>query len=276
MVRESVSATASVALAVAVAVAAVAAVAPVAMAAIPAKVTVEGDEDRLAAGAFQAEHDRRLDAARGIYEYERTSQCKVPRPEGTECPAPIPPIDLVCEEGAPVSPLWRRLRSDSADEWHLRWGWSCPEDLQPPFTENDLRQLKVKAVEVQHQPVDGPMLITKPVIVYAEPTAQEFRVRLMDFYDVDVVVTPREYTWEFGDGGTLTTADPGRPYPAFDLTHVYESLGKARITLRTAWSAKYRVDTDQLRRWRDAEGSVFTVDEGEEFEVIELRSTLVD
>lgn len=182
----------------------------------------------------------------------------------------------MCEDGPPVPPLWRRLRSDTTGTWHLRWEWSCPEDLQPPFTGADLRELKIKAVEVQHQPVDGPMLISKPVIVYAEPSAQEFRVRLMDFYDVDVVVTPREYTWEFGDGTALTTAEPGRPYPAFDLTHEYEQLGTARITLTTTWSAKYQVDTDPLRKWRDAAGTVFTVDEGEEFEVIELRSTLVD
>ncbi|WP_444664097.1 hypothetical protein ACT17Q_01000 [Cellulomonas sp. CW35] len=246
----------------------------------PSDVEVIGKGDTLAAGAFPAEHDRRVDEARPPskrqYEYERTADCLVPGgAEDDNCPPTFPPSSMVCEDGPPVPPLWRRPL-ENGGVWHLRWGWSCPEELQPPFSEADLRKLKVKAVEVQHQPVDGPMLITKPVIVYAEPTAQEFRVRLMDFYDVDVVVTPREYTWEFGDGGTLTTADPGRPYPAFDLTHVYESLGKARITLRTAWSAKYRVDTDPLRRWRDAEGSVFTVDEGEEFEVIELRSTLVD
>ena len=249
---------------------------PAAIADVPAQFGVKGEEDRLAVGAFEAEHERRLDAARRAYEYERTAQCKEPRAAGAPCPSPIPPGTMECEDGAPVPPLWRRLRSDPADVWHMRWGWSCPEQLQPPFTAEDLRRLKVEPVKVRHQPRSGPMLITKPVIVYAEPAAQEFRVRLMDFYDVDVVVTPREYTWEFGDGATLTTADPGRPYPAFDLTHEYEQLGWARITLSTTWSARYRVDTDPLRKWRDAAGSVFTVDEGEEFEVIELRSTLVD
>lgn len=119
------------------------------------------------------------------------------------------------------------------------------------------------------------MLITKPVIVYTEPVEREFHVTLFDVYGVDVVVTPQTYTWEFGDGEMLTTVDPGRPYPAFDVTHEYDQLGLARISLTTTWTAKYRVDTDPLRRWRDAEGNAVTTHEGVEFEVIELRSTLV-
>ena len=119
------------------------------------------------------------------------------------------------------------------------------------------------------------MLITKPVIVYTEPAERDFHVTLFDVYGVDVIVTPAEYRWEFGDGETLTTTDPGRPYPAFDLTHTYSQLGTAQISLTTTWTAKYRVDTDPLLRWRDADGHAVTVHTGVEFEVIELRSKLV-
>ncbi len=139
-----------------------------------------------------------------------------------------------------------------------------------------MRALRIDALNVNHQPADGPMLISKPVIVYTEPSDREFHVVLFDMWGVDVIVSPLEYTWEFGDGQMLTTTEPGRPYPAFDLTHEYEEVGTARITLTTTWTAKYRVDSDPLGRWRDADGTAITTDQGEEFEVIELRSTLVD
>lgn len=273
MVRKGVRASAAVALAAA---AIVGIDAPEALADVHDTVGVIGHKDHMAAGAFKAEHERRLDAAHRKYEYERTSQCKVPKPDDTPCPSSIPPSDMECEDGPPSLPLWRRLRSDTTGVWHLRWAWSCPEDLQPPLTGEDLRQLKVEPVRVRHQPASGPMLITKRVIVYAEPNEQRFDVRLLDFYDVEVLVTPAEYAWDFGDGASLTSVVPGRPYPAFDLTHVYGELGRARITLHTTWAARYRVATDPAHRWRDADGTVQTVDEGEPFEVIELRSTLVD
>ncbi|WP_444664107.1 PKD domain-containing protein [Cellulomonas sp. CW35] len=238
-----------------------------------------GEEDGVDASAFQREHERRLEEARPVsqrkFRYQRTGECQAPAGSQHLCPSPIPPPGLACEDGPPLAPLWRQaLEGDN--QWYRLGDWVCPEDLQPPLTGEDLRRLKVEPVRVRHQPASGPMLITKPVIVYAEPNEQRFDVRLLDFYDVEVLVTPAEYAWDFGDGGSLTSVVPGRPYPAFDLTHVYGELGRARITLHTTWAARYRVATDPAHRWRDADGTVQTVDEGEPFEVIELRSTLVD
>ncbi len=245
---------------------------------------VGGRDDNYFVRAFLAERDMRLDLARPpdqrVYDYERTARC-LATPAASEHPCPqlnpgLPPLSLTCEDGEPILPLWRQQREPRGESWQLLHDWVCPEDLLPPVTQDDLRALKIAPLKVGQQPKDGPMLITKPVIVYTEPAEREFHVVLFDYFGVDIVVTPRDYTWDFGDGDTLTTADPGRPYPNFDVTHVYEQLGEARISLTTTWTAKYRVDSDPLGRWRDADGTAITTDQGEEFEVIELRSTLVD
>ncbi|MCR6688978.1 hypothetical protein [Cellulomonas sp.] len=167
---------------------------------------------------------------------------------------------------------------DSPDaRWHgwvVRAGWSCPEDLLPPFTEADLRRLKIDALEVNQQPAAGPVLVQRRTIVFTKPEDRELRAVLFDSFGVDVVVTPVEYEWDFGDGSTLTTTEPGRPYPAFDLTHVYTELADRQITLTTTWTGRYRVDADPLHRWRDVEGTATTVDVGDEFEVVSLRTRL--
>ncbi|MCR6648876.1 MAG: PKD domain-containing protein [Cellulomonas sp.] len=242
-----------------------------------------GGDDEYRIDAWSAEYEyrlsQRLRPEQREFDYVRTPECKWPG--GSDAPCPqiypgLPPLSLACEDGAPIAPLWRTRVDNPGAGWHLRADWACPEDLLPPFTAEDLRALKIAPLKVNHQPADGPMLISKPVIVFAEPDDREFHVVLFGMWGVDVVVSPQEYTWEFGDGQTLTTTEPGRPYPAFDLTHEYDEVGTAQIALTTTWSAKYRVDTDPRQRWRDANGIAVTVDRGVEFEVIELRSKLVD
>lgn len=242
-----------------------------------------GGDDEYRVDGWSAEYEYRLSQRQKPeqreFDYLRTAECQWAGGSHAPCPQidpTLPPLSLDCDEGNPVAPLWRRPRSNPGAGWHLRADWACPEDLIPPFTEEDLRRLKIAPLEVNHQPSEGPMLITKPVIVYAEPAEREFHVVLLDVYDVDVIVTPQEYTWGFGDGETLTTTEPGRPYPAFDLTHEYSERGTRQISLTTTWTAKYRVDADPLQRWREARGVAVTVHEGVEFEVIELRSKLVE
>lgn len=213
-------------------------------------------------------------------EYTRSAACLYGPAVSLPCPQydpSRPPLKLRCDEGVPLPPLWRRERADRLSDWGawtVRVDWSCPEDLLPPFTEADLRRLKIDALEVNQQPAAGPVLVQRPTIVFTEPEDRELRAVLFDSFGVDVVVTPVEYAWDFGDGSTLTTTEPGRPYPAFDLTHVYTELADRQITLTTTWTGRYRVDADPLHRWRDVEGTATTVDVGDEFEVVSLRTRL--
>lgn len=244
---------------------------------------VGGDDDTVVVSGFEGEQERRAEEAKPPgqrkYRYKRTAKCQLQPASDQPCPQinpGLPPLSLTCEAGEPIAPLWRQSIASPHEGWQLRAPWACPEDMLPMFTREDLQALKIAPLQVSQQPRSGPMLITKPVIVYTKPTEREFHVVLFDVYGVDVIVTPREYTWDFGDGYTITTTDPGRPYPSFDIAHPYEELGEARITLTTTWTAKYRLEDDPLGRWLDADGSVTTTHEGVEFEVIELRSTLVD
>ncbi len=187
-------------------------------------------------------------------------------------------MSLVCEDGEPLQPLWRRVRFDSSSDWgdwDLRLNWTCPEDVLPPFLERDLRVLTIEPLAVNQQPAGGDVLVRKPLIVFAEPAVREYHVVLFGEYGVDVRVTPVEYTWDFGDGTTLTTADPGSPYPDFDVTHLYSSLGTRTVSLTTTWTGEYRVDADPLHKWRQVDGTATTTATGEQFEVVERRSHLI-
>ncbi len=243
---------------------------------------VGGEDDTVVVSGFQAERERLAEEAKPPskrkFTFKRTPVCQLPSASEQPCPQAdpaLPPLSLRCEAGAPFAPLWRQSLTSPGLGWQLRAPWTCPEDLLPTFSQEDLEALQIAPLEVSQQPASGPMLITKPVIVYTEPIEREYRVVLFDAFGVDVIVTPREYAWDFGDGYTTTTTEPGRPYPSFDIAHEYSEIGDARVTLTTTWTARYRVDEDPLGRWLDADGSVTTIHQGVPFEVIELRSRLV-
>jgi len=198
---------------------------------------------------------------------------------GGGCPPPNGTVALPgCEDADPVMPLWYRSRPSTTAEWS-RWemvvGWSCPADLLPTLTEEQFRELTIVSPPAHRQPASEETLVNKDLIVYTEQAEQRFRTTLFDFA-IDVVATPTSYAWDFGDGSDpLVTASPGAPYPSFELTHRYRDPQTASVTLTTTWSGRFRVD-DPHGTWQDVEGTAVTTTTTDEFQVVELRSRLVD
>lgn len=181
-----------------------------------------------------------------------------------------------CGDDEPVRPLWHRSRPTTAAPWS-RWemvvGWICPADLLPVITQEEFRRLLIEPLPAFRQPSSQEVLVNKPLIVYTEPASQTFRTSVFDF-GIDVVATPREYTWDFGDASEpLHTASAGAPYPEFDITHTYARPLTATVTLTTTWTGRYRVD-DPHGAWSDVNGTAVTTTTLDPFEVIELRSRL--
>ncbi len=228
--------------------------------------------------AWQAHRDPRVD-------YARAPLCNVNAEylsPGIDGPCSPPDGTVVvpgCGDEDPVEPLWRRRRStatsDDWSRWQMLSGWACPDELLPPFSQADLRRLTIEPLTAHRQPDRAEVLVNKPLIVYADSEHRTFRTDLFGF-GIDVDVYPVEYTWDFGDGSSLTTDDPGLPYPSFDVTHTYAEPTTAAVTLTTTWKGTYRVDEDPSREWRAITGTATTSTTLDEFDVIELRSRLVD
>ncbi|MDP9180644.1 MAG: hypothetical protein M3O21_02855 [Chloroflexota bacterium] len=94
---------------------------------------------------------------------------------------------------------------------------------------------------------------------------------------VEVQIVPQRYTWSFGDGATLETTSPGKPYPAqSDVQHAYEQSsfgagGAFAVTVEISFSAQYRVNGGA---WQplDAITRSFTSD----YPVQQLQSVLTE
>src|SRR5690606_37729002 len=90
---------------------------------------------------------------------------------------------------------------------------------------------------------------------------------------VTVQATPHRFTYDWGDGHSTSTRDPGRPHPAFDVFHEYEQLGTVAITLTTEWTGRYQAAGDP--RWRQIPGTGTASTTSRPFDVEERTSRLV-
>lgn len=254
------------------------------------RVTAPGDES-LHLRAFQAslrekawKSDPTAPAERLAW-FKHTSTCDddpaLTEP-GIDQPCYLPPgVEITgpqCQDGPAIQPLWYTFRTGldaSWQPWEMLVGWSCPEHLLPPVGIEDLRVLRIPAPEVGVQP-SGEMLVNKASILFASDDAQTFDTMISGF-EVEIVAEPVRWDWEFDDGETLTTDTPGEPYPSFDITHTFLApIEDSTVRLTASWRGRYRVAADPLRKWRDINGTATTQSISDPFDVIELRTRLVD
>ena len=103
-----------------------------------------------------------------------------------------------------------------------------------------LRRLGLPSLEARTQPEDK-TLVNFATIFYANPQPFTRTITLLG-QSVDVEATPSSFTWHYGDGTSTTTATPGAPYPAKDVTHNYvDAHTTVQTSVDVTYSARFRV-----------------------------------
>ncbi len=131
----------------------------------------------------------------------------------------------------------------------------APEPVVVVVTQSDFASLPVAPAVAHAGPPSGYLPVNMDLIAYAESQEQTLDTVLLGT-PVQVRATPVEYRWDFGDGNTITTHTPGRPYPAKDIVNRYEHEGWYDITLSTTYTGQYSVAGGP---WEDIDGTV-TID----------------
>jgi hypothetical protein len=195
---------------------------------------------------------------------------------GTERPCPGDPVVPLpeCGDTATLPPLWERTVPDEvASGWRLV-GWSVcarPADVTPTMVGSAFRRLPLTPSPLVVQPGRGWVLVNKETVVHAEGGPQTLTTTILGI-GVTITATPTSYAWDFGDGATMATADPGLPWPDGALAHTYKRVGGYRLGLTTTWSATYTLAGDPTVR--DVPGTATTTG-AVPLEVRERRAYLV-
>lgn len=163
-------------------------------------------------------------------------------------------------------------RSSDLDGYRCRPPGEDRPATIPVLSQRQLRELPLPAGAAHVQPDSGPLLVNMPTNVYVEAPTVTLRTTLLG-QAVEVEATPMRFSWDFGDGETLTTTDPGAPYPDMRTTHTYTTTGTRKITLTTVYTARFRVVGDD--EWLPAQGTAQVQSVPIDVELIETRAVLV-
>ncbi|WP_448638615.1 hypothetical protein [Geodermatophilus sp. URMC 63] len=218
--------------------------------------------------------DERLGACSGIdfqacpvepgraVRYLTVQQRPVVRPDGTAVvpvPAGFNPGDLLGE--------WTDVRTGCIDITALNPPPS-PAEVFSYFERLPLPQLTA-----EHAP-PGDGLSGLPVVFWTDsPTTQTFTVDIRGF-TVVIAAEAQQYTWHTGDPAapTLTSTEPGGPYPDQAAEHLYRS-GTYTASLTVTWGATFTVDGSAPA---DVPGTTTTEGPPVTFGVVEASAVLTN
>jgi hypothetical protein len=87
------------------------------------------------------------------------------------------------------------------------------------------------------QPANGGIVNLPTLFATNTPQTQTFNETLLG---VPVTLNVEaSWTWDFGDGETLTTTDAGGSYPVTSLNHIYLTAGPNTVNLTTNWTGTF-------------------------------------
>ncbi|HET6986565.1 MAG TPA: hypothetical protein VFI00_08105, partial [Kribbella sp.] len=109
---------------------------------------------------------------------------------------------------------------------------ATPTDITPGLIAEALARIPLPPSTLEVQPPNGRTLVNFDTNFYTDIRPLDRTVALLG-QRVDLHIVPSEFGWRFGDGESLTTDEPGSPYPHLDVTHRYLRTGHVAPSVDT-------------------------------------------
>lgn len=146
------------------------------------------------------------------------------------------------------------------------------EPVQIVVTRDEFAALPVEPLVATAGPPEGWIPVNMVNVLYAEPEEQVLDTELLGT-PVQVRATPISYHWDLGDGNTITTSEPGEPYPSEAVSSEYRYEGWYDVTLTTTFEGKYSVDGGP---WEPIDGTIEVASDPIEIFAKSFESRLVN
>jgi hypothetical protein len=184
------------------------------------------------------------------------------------------PWTVTCDDGY-FGVAWVPIDTDPAD---VQVVVGPPAPIDPASVAAELRDhLPIPDMTVSVNPTTGLVALPSWFWIAGYDGAPINSSDTLGGITVEVQIVPQRYAWSFGDGATLETSSPGKPYPAqSDVQHSYEQSsfgagGAFAVTVEISFSAQYRVNGGTWQSL-DAITRSFTSD----YPVQQLQSVLTE
>ncbi len=184
------------------------------------------------------------------------------------------PWTVTCDDGY-FGVAWVPIDTDPAN---VQVVVGPPDPIDPASVAAELRDhLPVPDMTVSVNPATGLVALPSWFWIDGYDGAPITSSDTLGGITIEVQIVPQLYTWSFGDGATMETSSPGKPYPAqSDVQHSYEQSsfgagGAFAVTVEIRFSAQYRVNGGPWQSL-DAITRSFTSD----YPVQQLQSVLTE
>lgn len=125
-------------------------------------------------------------------------------------------------------------------------------EVTPGDVERAVRRVGLPRLTAQVQPA-GTTLVNLETIFHTSAVPFERTVPILDS-TVDLRAEPASYVWNHGDATSQTTSLPGRPYPAMDVIHRYQSPAqRVSTSVDVTYRVTYRIDGGA---WQDLAATI--------------------
>ena len=148
----------------------------------------------------------------------------------------------------------------------------APEPVVIIVTQSDFAELPVKASVASAGPERAWLPVGMVNVLYAEHEVQTLQTEVLGT-PVAVRAIPTSYHWDLGDGNTITTSKPGKPYPSEEVSAKYSGEGWYDVTLTTTFAGQFSVDGGE---WQDIDGTIEVASEPIALYSKSLESRLVN
>jgi hypothetical protein len=138
------------------------------------------------------------------------------------------------------------------------------------------RRIPLPEAPLEVQPPGGETLVNFDTILHTQAEPFIETVQLLG-RQVTFDISPAGFTWSLGNGESMTTSDPGRPWARgvpMDqyVSHRYTEAGPVTLDLTTTWGARWRLGNGP---WRDVDGTVTMTSPAQDLQVRTAQPQLV-
>ena len=138
------------------------------------------------------------------------------------------------------------------------------------------RRIPLPEAPLEVQPPGGETLVNFDTILHTQAEPFTETVQLLG-RQVTFDISPASFTWSLGNGESMTTTDPGRPWargvPKDQyVSHRYTEAGPVTLDLTTTWGARWRLGNGP---WRDVDGTVTMTSPAQDLQVRTAQPQLV-
>ncbi|HEX7351052.1 hypothetical protein [Brachybacterium sp.] len=136
-----------------------------------------------------------------------------------------------------------------------RGGVPAAEGAEPvviTVTREDFESMPVEPLTASAGPEQGWLPVNMVNVLHADDQTQTMAMELLGT-PVEVRAIPVQYDWDLGDGNSISTTDPGKPYPSEAVSATYRYEGWYDVTLTTTFSGQFSVGGGP---WQDIDGTV--------------------